>query len=77
MIRLASQPQIPPTTSQMIIDMSSFPPVLVIAQRSRTIIPAPQTRDARRLFRIRKGLARKLVNEGARTRQESWMDVLL
>src|SRR5689334_10001290 len=67
MIRLASQPQMPPTMSQMIIAMSVFPPVLLIAQREWTIIAAPQTRDAPRLFRIRKGLARILVNLRAGT----------
>jgi hypothetical protein len=32
MMRLASQPQIPPTISQIMIPMSQFPPVLVTAR---------------------------------------------
>src|SRR4029079_10720866 len=39
----------------------------------RATIPASQTRDAWRLFRIRKGLSRKLVNPACGIAQESWI----
>jgi hypothetical protein len=45
----------------------------VTARWARAIIPAPQTRDARQLFRIRKGLSTKLVNANGDIPQESWI----
>jgi hypothetical protein len=45
----------------------------VTARWARAIIPAPQTRDARQLFRIPKGLSTKLVNASVEIPQESWI----
>jgi hypothetical protein len=55
-------------------DHELFPPVQVTAATIAAIKPASQTRDARRLFRIRKGLARNLVNAPASKRQQSWIN---
>src|SRR5438270_7278128 len=71
MIRLASQPQTPPTISQMIIPIS-VPPVC----RSRPPFEGGghlniTARDAQRLFRKRKDSSRNLVNRRGSTPGES------
>jgi hypothetical protein len=49
---------------------------MIASLTAGTIIPASQTRDARQLFRIWKGLSRKLVNSGQEKRLESLIDIL-